>query len=78
MSDTQRNDTEVLAEARRILQGWLDQQSHDRCWYYPDVFVELAKCLGVERKVNPNLPPIEEFRAGCERYRNQEYRNLSQ
>jgi hypothetical protein len=66
-------DTERLAEARWILQGWLDKQGHDRCWYYPDVFNQLAGCLGATPAVGPNLPPRAEFEAGCGRYQAEQY-----
>jgi hypothetical protein len=66
-------DAARLAEARRILQEWLDRQGHDRCWYYPDVFTRLAGCLDVTATVGPGLPPRAEFEAGCRRYQDEEF-----
>lgn len=30
------------ALTKKIIQEWLDKQGHDRCWYYPDLFMKLA------------------------------------
>lgn len=27
-----------LEEIRRLIELWAAKQSHDRCWYYPDIF----------------------------------------
>lgn len=59
--------------AASILQEWVDQQGHNRCWYYPDLFRKLARLYGVKMTVEPALPPEEEFRAGCDKYREEEY-----
>ncbi|TMJ00858.1 MAG: hypothetical protein E6G97_18155 [Alphaproteobacteria bacterium] len=63
----------LLAQARALLQGWVDKQAHDRCWYYPDVFRELAALLGVKTTVPGGLPPRPEFEDGCRRYQDEEY-----
>jgi len=52
---------------------WIDKQGHDRCWYYPDIFRQLCELFDVKITVNPNLPPCKEFKAGCERYQEEEY-----
>ncbi|MBI2666715.1 hypothetical protein HYX13_03830 [Candidatus Woesearchaeota archaeon] len=62
-------------EAREALQQWVDQQGHDRCWYYPDIFNRLVKILGVKASKNPELPPRKEFERGCQRYQEEEYGN---
>ena len=62
-----------LADARRILQEWVDQQGHDRCWYYPDVFERLVEILEVKITKRPSLPPLQEFKRGCELYQKKEY-----
>lgn len=61
------------AAARSILQAWVDKQGHERCWYYPDLFRQLAALYGVVPKEEPGLPPIEEFKAGCAKYQAEEY-----
>ncbi len=61
------------SEVRQIVQSWLDKQGHDRCWYYPELFRELASALGLRPKVSPGLPTLDEFRAGCERFQREEY-----
>ena len=61
------------SEVRQIVQSWLDKQGHDRCWYYPEIFTELARVLDL-RGVKPSqLPTLAEFKAGCERYQREQY-----
>jgi hypothetical protein len=64
-----------LARVRRLVQNWLDKQGHDRCWYYPEIFTELARALELQHIVlkPPQLPTLDEFRAGCERFQREEY-----
>jgi hypothetical protein len=66
-------DEAILDQARALLQGWVDKQGHDRCWYYPEVFRELAALLGVKATVPEGLPPRPEFEVGCRRYQDEEY-----
>jgi len=61
------------AETKQIVQTWLDEQGHDRCWYYPDLFLKLVKLFGLSPKLEPKLPPRKEFEAGCARYQDEEY-----
>jgi len=63
-----------LFSAKQVIQEWVDQQGHDRCWYYPDLFRKLADIFEVEASKQPNLPPLEEFKKGCERYQEEEYK----
>ncbi len=60
--------------AEQVLQQWLDKQSHDRCWYYPDLFNELVKIFKLSSTNVPNLPPRVEFEEGCRKYQDEEYR----
>lgn len=62
-----------LAKVRKTVQTWLDKQGHDRCWYYPDLFKEIATALDLKPTVEPKLPTLEEFREGCRRYQAEEY-----
>ncbi len=62
-----------LKQVRQITQTWLDQQGHNRCWYYPELFVRLAELLGLKMTIQPSLPPRAEFEAGCQRYQNEEF-----
>lgn len=70
--------TNLEAETRSILQEWVDQQGHNRCWYYPELFRRLVALYGVEASKEPALPPEEEFKAGCNKYREEEYSKLRQ
>lgn len=60
-------------QTRKIVQSWLDQQGHDRCWYYPDLFRSLVKLLGLSATKAPKLPPRREFEEGCKRYQSEEF-----
>jgi hypothetical protein len=60
-------------QTQAMLQEWIDQQGHDRCWYYPDIFMKLVKLFGITTDGPPQLPPRKEFEAGCKKYQTQEY-----
>jgi hypothetical protein len=66
-------DVGHLVEARRIVQEWLDKQGNERCWYYPDLFHQLADCLEVTPATEPDLPSRPEFEEGCRRYQHEQY-----
>ena len=61
-------------EAKRVTQEWLDKQSHDRYWYYPDLFSNLVKILNVRATKTPSLPARAEFEEGCRKYQDEEYK----
>jgi len=56
-----------------IIEEWLNQQGHNRCWYYPELFRQLADLYGCVQSAPSALPPLEEFRRGCTRYQEEEY-----
>ena len=58
---------------KQVLQEWVNQQGHNRCWYYPDLFDRLVEITGITSQVNPQLPPREEFEAGCRKYQKEQY-----
>lgn len=64
-------------ETRKALQTWLNQQGHNRCWYYPEIFHKLCELHEVKMTVEPKLPPKEEFEIGCNRYQEEEYTKSS-
>ncbi len=68
------NSKEKVNTAKKILQEWVDKQSHERCWYYPDLFRKLIEIFEINVSKNPNLPPLEEFKKGCEKYQQEEYK----
>lgn len=60
------------------VQEWLNKQGHDSCWYYPDVFTEIAKTLDIEIKnINRMLPVRKEFNANCEKFECDVYRQAA-
>ena len=67
------DDSEKLKEVRQITQEWLDQQGHNRCWYYPELFAKLTATLGLKITVDPALPSRPEFEEGCRRFQNEEF-----
>jgi len=60
-------------QTQAIIQQWVDQQGHDRCWYYPDLFRVLAELHDITSELHPKLPHRAEFEAGCKRYQDEEY-----
>lgn len=61
-------------ELKAIVEHWISQQGHDRCWYYPDLFRRIAQAVGISTSTLPDsLPPRCEFEAGCRRYQEEEY-----
>ncbi len=56
-----------------MLQLWLDKQSHERCWYYPEVFTILSNLFGINQTIHSTLPPRCEFEEGCRLYQNEQY-----
>lgn len=66
-------DSIEVEEARNILLTWAYQRGHDRCWYYPDVFLKLCELFDTVPSNHPDLPPREEFEAGCKRYQDEQY-----
>lgn len=65
-----------LSKIKILVQEWVDKQSHDKCWYYPDIFEAICKELDIEI-TNKNLPSAEEFKLGCEKYRTDIYSDQS-
>ena len=62
------NDTEKLTQIRSVVQEWANKQGHDRCWYYPDLFRQIAAILELELPKTPVLPPrVEAVSSGHER-----------
>jgi len=64
---------EKLKQAKLIIQEWIDKQGHERCWYYPDLFNKLVKIFEIKISKDPSLPPLEEFKKGCEKYQKEEF-----
>ncbi len=56
-----------------IVQGYVDRQGHDRCWYLPELFDALAKELDISARHPAELPSIEEFCRGCAKYQATQY-----
>lgn len=61
-------------KVKETMQQWVDKQGHDRCWYYPELFQVLAREFGITPNRPPNLPSLEEFKIGCERYQAEEFK----
>lgn len=61
---------------KKTVEDWASYQGHDRCWYYPEIFEQIAQILGIDlTKFDRKLPSETEFRCGCERYRKEQYGN---
>ena len=62
----------ICQRTAHLVAQWLAAQRHDRCWYYPDIFQQLAALHGVEAPI-PLLPPRREFEEGCRQYADEQY-----
>jgi hypothetical protein len=67
-------DSDRLDSVKKIIREWLDQQGHDRCWYYPDIFNRLVRELELKPTKEPALPAREEFERGCRKYADEQYK----
>lgn len=67
------SDQQKLHQAKAIIQDWVDQQGHNRCWYYPELFRQLVDLFEIEATKEPKLPPLEEFKEGCCKYQKEEF-----
>ncbi len=56
-----------------LLKEWINQQGHDRCWYYPDIFQEIMKVHNLNLEIQKSLPSLEEFKEGCRKYQEEEF-----
>lgn len=63
-----------LEQIKLIIQEWVDQQGHNRCWYYPDLFNKLVEILEIKLTKQPSLPPLDEFKDGCRKYQKEEFK----
>ena len=71
--NSDRESCSKCERAKQILTEWIDQQGHDRCWYYPDLYRKLIEVFDIKPSKEPNLPPKAEFEQGCKRYQDEEY-----
>lgn len=62
-----------LGMIKEEVEQWIHKQGHDRCWFYPDIFMKLCEILEIKPTKLPCLPPLEEFKVGCEQYQREEY-----
>ena len=65
-----------LKRIKAIVQEWLDQQGHDRCWYYPELYNRLAHEFDLTPTKAPCLPSRAEFENGCKKYADEQYREF--
>jgi hypothetical protein len=63
----------VETAIRTEIETWLAKQGHDRCWYYPEIFHRIAALLDIPVPSHPILPPLTEFKRGCERYQVEQF-----
>lgn len=68
-----RRRKDNLREAlKNSINKWMEQANHNSCHYYPDIFKEIAKKLGLEVKYNVDIPR-KEFEEGCKKYQDEVY-----
>lgn len=67
------SSSDLVSEASRLLQSWLDKQDHDRCHYYPEIFDQLCMLFGVKNTIPVTRVCRAEFEEGCRRFQDAEY-----
>lgn len=67
-----------LEKIKQLVQSWLNKQGHDRCWYYPEIFQQIAEILNIDIEEDQKLPSLLEFREGCRKFQEKEYKLASQ
>lgn len=68
-------DAETKLQAvKQIVEDWVGKQSHEHCWYYPDLFRQLCQVLDVPA-VDAGLPPRAEFERGCQMFQEEIFEN---
>lgn len=63
----------IVQAVREKIEEWAAKQGHQRCWYHPEIFQQIAGMVGAKVEYPKNLPPVAEFRKGCEQYTAIEY-----
>lgn len=59
-----------LSQISEIIVTWDSYQGHQACWYYPELFKQIAAVLNINLINNHNPLPREcEFKEQCGRYR---------
>ncbi len=67
------NECERCKIAQRLIETWVNKQGHDRCWYFPELFEDLAKLYRIDFPKTLGLPSREEFECGCKKYQDEQY-----
>jgi len=65
-------DSVKVEKIKSIIYEWTNKQGHESCWYYPDVFHQIANIVGI-KVGTPAVIPREEFCKGCKRYQEDLY-----
>ena len=69
------SDSERLAEVKRLVEEWAGKKGDDRCWYYPEIFLEIAAVVGASLTIRPELLLIcqLDFEDNCRRFSEEQY-----
>lgn len=59
-------------KVQKILKEWVKKKSHDKCWYYPELFNKLVQVFDIKVE-SLELPSKEEFDQGCKKYQDEIY-----
>ncbi len=59
-------------KVKALLVEWKNKQGHDGCWYYPELFRQMAAVLEVDVALTPTISR-QEFMGGCNRFQDEVY-----
>lgn len=68
-----REQIELISQ---LIREWDEKQGHEACWYYPEIFTNIASILGIKLKNQHNLPSKEKFQNGCSQYQKEIYKEM--
>ena len=60
-------------EVRALIREWMTKKGGEACWYYPDIFEQIGRKLGMEITLDAPTISHEDFRDGCMRFAEQVY-----
>jgi|SRR5690606_24869251 len=60
------NEQGKVKRIKTLIQEWDNKRGHDKCWYYPEIFEDIAKVVNVPLINNQPCVPRTDFRNNCQ------------
>lgn len=62
-----------LKAIQKLIKEWDEKQGHSKCWYYPEIFKQIADEAQVKLTNHPPNVPRPQFREQCHQYEEEQY-----